>query len=236
MRDVEFTNVRTGILINHIFTASLQGMVFNNCSFGINSTVSTPTSAVGSVVLIDSSAKSVDTLFIAQHNKTADGSIVLENISLDNVTTAIMSHTGETVLAGSFHKTKIASFIQGNLYKTETSGGYVETSETYKRPNALLESNGKYFTRNRPQYQQIPSHLFSSVRDYGAIGDGHTDSTQAINKALAVNAYRRVTYLPAGTYIVTDTIHVPVGSRIVGEVWSTIMGILNLASIVAILC
>jgi glucan 1,3-beta-glucosidase len=211
-------------------------MVFNNCSFGINSTVSNPTSAVGSVVLIDSSANSVETLFVAEHNKTADGSIVLENISLNNVATAIMSRTGETVLAGSKHKTKIASFIQGNLYKSETSGGYAETSEIVRRPNALLDRSGKYFTRDRPQYEQIPSNLFSSVREYGAIGDGHTDSTQAINRALAANAYRRVTYLPAGSYIVTDTIHVPVGSRIVGEVWSTIMGRFNPAPIFPLIC
>lgn len=224
LRDVEFTNVRTGMLISHIFTASLQGMVFNNCSFGINSTVTNPTSAVGSVVLLDSDVNSVGTLFVAEHNKTADGSIVLENISLNEVKIAIMSHTGETVLPGSKHHTKIGSFIQGNIYKTEAVGAYVETSEPLKRPKALLERSGKYFTRDRPQYEQIPSSLFSSVRDYGAIGDGHTDCTDAINKALAANAYRKVTYLPAGTYIVTDTIHVPVGSRIVGEVWSTIMG------------
>lgn len=199
-------------------------MVFNNCSFGINSTVSNPTSSVGSVVLIDSSASSVGTLFVAEHNKTADGSIVLENISIDDVGTAIVSHSGETVLAGSKQRTKIASFIQGNLYTTETTGAYAETSEVVKRSKALLDRTGKYFTRARPQYEQIPSRLFSSVRDYGAIGDGHTDATEALNKALAANAYRRVTYLPAGTYIVTDTIHVPVGSRIVGEVWSTIMG------------
>lgn len=199
-------------------------MVFNNCSFGINSTVSNPTSAVGSVVLIDSTAKSVGALFVAEHNKTADGSIVLENISIEDVETAILSHTGESVLAGSRHQAQIGSFIQGNLYKTETDGAYAETSEVIQRSPALLDRTGKYFTRDRPQYEHIPSSLFSSVRDYGAIGDGHTDCTDAINKALAANAYRRVTYLPAGTYIVTDTIHVPVGSRIVGEVWSTIMG------------
>lgn len=216
--------MRTGLLINHIFTASLQGMVFNNCSFGVNNTVSSPTSSVGSVVMIDSSAKSVGALFVAQHKETADGSVVLENISIDDVGTAILSHTGESVLPGSKKQTTIASYILGTLYKTETTGAYSETSEVIKRSSALLDRTGKYFTRDRPQYEHIPSSLFSSVRDFGCIGDGHTDCTKALNKALAANAYRKVTYLPAGTYIVTDTIHVPVGSRIVGEVWSTIMG------------
>lgn len=177
--------------------------------------------------MIDSSANSVGALFVAQRNKAADGSIVLENISINNVRTAILSHTGDTILAGSTRKSHISSFIQGNMYKSKSSGAYVETSEKVKRSSALLDRTGKYFARSRPQYEHIPSRLFSSVRDFGAIGDGHSDSTKAINKALAANAYRRVTYFPAGTYIVTDTIHVPVGSRIVGEVWSTIMGMSN---------
>jgi glucan 1,3-beta-glucosidase len=200
-------------------------MVFNNCSFGVNNTVGSPTSSVGSVVLIDSSAKSVGALLVAEHKQTADGSVVLENISMDDVGSAILSHSGESVLAGSKRQTKIASYILGTVYRTESSGAYAETSAVVKRSPALLDSTGKYFTRDRPQYEQIPSSLFSSVRDYGCIGDGHTDCTKALNKALVANAYRRVTYIPAGTYIVTDTIHVPVGSRIVGEVWSTIMGI-----------
>jgi glucan 1,3-beta-glucosidase len=204
-------------------------MSFNNCSFGINSTVSNPTSAVGSVVLIDSSAETVGALIVAEHKQTADGSIVLEHISIRHVKTTILSHTGESVLAGSEGKKLIASFIQGNLYKTETSGAYSETSAVVQRSPALLDKTGAYFSRARPQYEQIPSELFSSVRDFGALGDGHTDSTAAINKALASNAYRKVTYFPAGTYIVTDTIQVPVGSRIVGEVWSTIMGKSQLA-------
>jgi polygalacturonase len=198
--------------------------VFENCSFGINSTASNPLTAVGSIVLIDSIAKDVGALIVAQHNKTADGSIVLENISITNVKTAILGRTGETVLAGSANQKHIASFIQGTLYREESQGMYSETSVEVKRPQALLDDSGAYFVRDRPQYQQIPSGLFSSVRDFGAIGDAHTDNTAAINKALAANAYRRITYFPAGTYHVTDTIHVPVGSRIVGEVWSTIMG------------
>lgn len=53
-------------------------------------------------------------------------------------------------------------------------------------------------------------------------GDGQTDDTAAINAALKANADCKVTYFPHGVYVVTDTIEVPSGSRIVGEVWSTI--------------
>jgi glucan 1,3-beta-glucosidase len=202
----------------------MQGMVFDNCSIGINYTAASSTAATGSLILIDSSAKSVSTLIVAEHNKTADGSIVLENISILNVKTTVSGHKGELILAGSESPKKIESFVQGDLYTNKSSGRYVETSIVIKRNPALVDGTGAYFARNRPQYEDIPSRLFSSVRDFGAIGDGHTDSTDAINKALSANAYRRVTYFPAGVYIVTDTLRVPVGSRIVGEVWSTVMG------------
>jgi glucan 1,3-beta-glucosidase len=53
-------------------------------------------------------------------------------------------------------------------------------------------------------------------------GDGQTDDTLAINAALKANANCKITYFPHGVYVVTDTIKVPPGSRIVGEVWSVI--------------
>ena len=58
----------------------------------------------------------------------------------------------------------------------------------------------------------------------GARGNGRNDDTAAINQALkdatAVNA---IVYFPHGMYIVTDTIFVPNGARIVGEIWPQIM-------------
>jgi hypothetical protein len=45
----------------------------------------------------------------------------------------------------------------------------------------------------------------ANVRDYGAIGDGRTDDTAAIQKAITENRARgRIVYLPAGTYLVSD--------------------------------
>ena len=54
-------------------------------------------------------------------------------------------------------------------------------------------------------------------------GDGQTDDTAAINAALIANAAcNKITYFPHGVYVVTNTIHVPPNSRLVGEVWSTL--------------
>ncbi|SPF82153.1 Superfamily member pfam12708 with pectate lyase domain [Pseudomonas phage GP100] len=54
---------------------------------------------------------------------------------------------------------------------------------------------------------------YTSVKQYGAIGDGVTDDTAAIQAA--VNASRRV-YIPDGNYIVTSPIQVQAGGAVIG--------------------
>lgn len=66
-----------------------------------------------------------------------------------------------------------------------------------------------------------------SVRDFGAIGDGVTDSTAAINRAIqqiyptGVNttyaAVRRTIKFPAGTYVISSPIYVPPNCNLVGD-------------------
>ena len=65
---------------------------------------------------------------------------------------------------------------------------------------------------------------FVSVKDFGAVGDGLTDDTLAINLALkqlycvtANPAARKTLYFPAGHYIVTDSINVPSNATLIGE-------------------
>lgn len=54
-----------------------------------------------------------------------------------------------------------------------------------------------------------------SVKDFGAVGDGVTDDTAAIQAALDSGAKK--VYVPNGTYKVTDTLLVPRGCQFVGE-------------------
>lgn len=65
-----------------------------------------------------------------------------------------------------------------------------------------------------------------SVRDFGAVGDGNTDDTIAIQRALSqvypVSQYnnasvRRLLHFPAGTYLVTSEIAVPTYATLVGD-------------------
>lgn len=68
---------------------------------------------------------------------------------------------------------------------------------------------------------------FVSIRDFGATGDGSTNDTAAINRALTEiykTGYneteplaRRKIYFPGGTYIVNDTISIPPYAKLVGD-------------------
>jgi hypothetical protein len=52
-----------------------------------------------------------------------------------------------------------------------------------------------------------------SVRDFGAVGDGVTDDTNAFINALAA---RNCVHVPTGTYLITATVSVPVGRALYG--------------------
>lgn len=81
-------------------------------------------------------------------------------------------------------------------------------------------------TPGSPITQSLQDRLdsFVIVTDFGATGDGVTDDTAAINRALYQlycvqnnTQTRRGLFFPAGTYIVTDTINVPSFAKLYGE-------------------
>jgi glucan 1,3-beta-glucosidase len=79
-----------------------------------------------------------------------------------------------------------------------------------------------------PTYYQYALDQFiniKSVEGFPVYGDGVTDDTENINAILSTYANCKIVFFPQGTYLVTNTIFVPSGSRIVGEVWSAISAV-----------
>lgn len=86
-----------------------------------------------------------------------------------------------------------------------------------------------------------------NVRDFGAAGDGTTDDTSALNRAIQ-QIYkstvsptnpraRRTIYFPGGTYLTSDTVLIPAYARLVGDgLSSTIIKQINGNRSVANIC
>jgi len=104
----------------------------------------------------------------------------------------------------------ILNFTNTYTYKGEAAGYTVETGPTAGTPVTL-------------SLQQWLDQ-FASVLDFGAVGDGVTDDTAAINRALyqlycrEINPQiRRSLFFPAGVYRVTGSINIPPYATLWGE-------------------
>jgi len=104
----------------------------------------------------------------------------------------------------------ILAFTNTYTYKGQAAGYTVQTGPTLGTPITL----------------SLQSWLdqFASVLDFGAVGDGVTDDTAAINRALyqlycrEVNPQiRRGLFFPAGVYRVTASINIPPFATLYGE-------------------
>lgn len=64
----------------------------------------------------------------------------------------------------------------------------------------------------------VLSNVAINVTDFGAIGDGVTDDTIAIQAALnAAGAAKKNVFAPGGQYVISETLYVPAGVTLFGE-------------------
>ncbi|KAF2016582.1 glycoside hydrolase family 55 protein [Aaosphaeria arxii CBS 175.79] len=205
-----------------------KSVSINNCRVGFNISAGGPSAVnVGSLTLFDSSIKNTQVGIVT--SRTADsepagaGSVYLENVELENVASAVLGVNG-TVLAGSSGAIVIPAWADGHRYLPNGPSEVRGTIDPSKRPGSLLDAEGKYFEKSKPQYGEVPLDQFLSVRDLGAKGDGTTDDTEALNAAvLQAERSKKILFIDAGYYRVTDTIYIPPGSRIVGEALASVI-------------
>ncbi|KAM5540301.1 hypothetical protein V8D89_006120 [Ganoderma adspersum] len=240
MGDLVFNGGKFGLWVgNQQFTVrnitvnnAQTGVNINNCQFGFQITTGGTTQdnqGTGGEAIID--AVVTNTPIFIQNSLPSGGSLhgalVLNNIRLDNVPTAVGVADGTVLLNGfSGGSVTIDSWAQGNVYTgTNPNGRFVQSGipDIHKDPS-LLDSQGKIFGRGHPQYEDYAPDQFVSVKSQGAKGDGQTDDTAAIQAVFDQFSGCKIIFFDAGVYLVTDTIAIPAGTQIVGEAWSTILG------------
>ncbi|OIW23390.1 pectin lyase-like protein [Coniochaeta ligniaria NRRL 30616] len=184
------------------------------------------TGNTGSASIIDSSFTNVGTVAVVTPPSSKPGSgstgLVLENVALSGVTKAIADTTGKTLLAQS--SGIVDEWVLGPVYEGSAADRSFSTGGkigTYRRQQGLVDGNGAYFERAKPQYESLAVGDFVHVKDY-ATGDGSTDDTAAFQTALYASV-GKVLFVDAGSYILTSTVTVPLGAKIVGETWSQLV-------------
>jgi glucan 1,3-beta-glucosidase len=227
MRNLVFNNAVTAIYHFWDWSWAYKSISINNCQIGIDISAGGRTGQqVGSITLYDSSITNTPTGILSARDSSsspaAGGSIILENVILTNVPVAVRNAAG-TVLAGTTGTTTIGAWGEGNAYTpggpSTFSGSFTPTSRT-----ASLLSGSKYYERSKPQYETLPLSSFVSMRSSGARGDGVTDDTTALQNAInSATGAGLVSFFDAGTYLVTSTLTIPPGAKLVGESYSVIM-------------
>ena len=225
-RNMTFNNCNTAIFMNWNWVWTLQGITVNNCGVALDLSNGPAAQLVGSVSLIDSTITGtpvgVKTAYVnsAANSPTSGGTLILDNVDFTGCGIAVQSYTGTTILQGG---SRVKSFVQGTRYVNRAGSRIQDQLPGPTKPGVLLNSAGQFFTRSRPQYETVPLSSFVSVKSFGAAGDGVTDDTAAIQKAMNAITSGQILYFDHGAYVVTSTVVVPATIKITGEIWPLIM-------------
>ncbi|KJA16119.1 glycoside hydrolase family 55 protein [Hypholoma sublateritium FD-334 SS-4] len=234
VRNITVNNAQIGVYSLWNWGWTYQDVKFNNCGVAFDVAtggVKSSGQTTGALAIIDAVVTNTP-IFIRTSqpsNGTLDGSLLINNAELTDVPVAVSVLNGTTVLPGtsSNQRTKIIdSWAQGNVYnRTQGKGSFKQGSidAPFKAPS-LLGSTGRIVSKGHPQYQYHSRTDFVSARDEGAAGDGVTDDTDALQALFTKYANCKIIFLDAGFYVVSSTVTIPAGTRLVGEAWSVLAG------------
>jgi len=126
-------------------------------------------SGVGSILLFDSSISDTQTAVLLNSNPLPNkddtsNTLLLDNVVLTNVPTAVGSAEGGSVLPGG--TITITSWGRGSRYQDASGvGAYVADNIPAPRKDiGLLDTQGRFFEKTRPQYENLAASDFVSVK------------------------------------------------------------------------
>jgi hypothetical protein len=229
-----FTNCRTAVYLNWDWGWTWKSISVNNADYGFQLVATSGGSAVGSVYVLDSVFNDVGTVMqiMPSSNNTATGTtgITLDNVAFTGVTHGVIDTNGKSYLAGNVGS--VDTWVLGPLYfEAAKQGNSLGFQYSTPRESTLVSDSNSlgglpkpmFFERAKPQYEDKPASSFVHMKDY-ATGDGITDDTKAFQNAVNAHADgNTIIYVDSGAYILTDTVTIPPGVKLVGEAWAQIV-------------
>ena len=218
-RNLRFRNCKTAISMLWDWGLVWKELDIIGGEVGINFTTSDFPG--GSITVLDSNFQGVKTaVLLSSGPKKSDKqtSLSIINVRYQNVGTMVSAaNSGASLQGGSG---TISSYFIGNTFSDagSTSGfstqkdAFVNGAKAAPRLEPAItnglgtnaDNSGGYYSRGKPQYEGRNDWLVPSAKD-----DGQTDDTAALNLAFKLAAeQKKPVFLPAGSYIVTDTVFV----------------------------
>jgi hypothetical protein len=232
-----------GIYLNWDWGWSFKSLQIENTPVAVDVGSST-----GTLLISDSIFKNITTAGVrtgfASSNYILYNNLVLDNViydssastASDKIVVNANSNGQETVaLKADSSKTTVKGWLQGKVWKDgSTIPETLDLAAAGSAPNkpAVLTASspisevvpGAFFEKARPAFDSAQFSKSCAVKDFGIANDGKTDVTAALQSAITSTAKEgKVLFLPSGTYLVSDTVYMPAGTRILGEAWSTLM-------------
>ncbi|CAK7204380.1 hypothetical protein SEUCBS139899_007136 [Sporothrix eucalyptigena] len=240
MRNLAFDSCTTAISQLWDWGWTYYGLSISNCPVGINVTAGgSSAQTVGSITVFDSAFESVNvailSAFVPNESQPATaGSVILENIVATDVPVIVQTSDGNVLTGSNGNTVTIAAWGQGHEYVPNGPTTFQGAFTGNTRPSSLVGGGnsvadaagvtGGYYARSKPQYENLRACHFFSARSAGAKGDGVTDDTAALQKVIDyATATGNVVFIDYGLYLVTGTLVVPPGARIVGESYPVLM-------------
>lgn len=202
-----------------------------DCKIGMRLVSEDSTGNIGSISVLDSVFRNLDKGVVVDQVSSDPGTgttgLVFHTVVFDNVAKAVVDLNDTLLWDGKNAADSVnTKWFMGPGY--DEDGNRKWDKRLYDYPvglTPLLHGNDRemgaqllYTTVERKAYQDKSVGDFIHLKDF-ATGDGKTDDTTGVQKAFD-SAGDKIIFADAGIYMLTDTVTIPEGTRIMGEAWT----------------
>ncbi|CEI63499.1 unnamed protein product [Fusarium venenatum] len=216
-----FVNCNTAVQVHWDWAWTMHDYVIESCGSGLvvvggAGGLESSGQSVGSLILVDSIIANTPKGIVSSLVGENSTSFLLQNVGFFNVKQSVTDATKNKVLVAGGNEVVLKSWGFGQIKNATSDTGFFVNGDNIPAMNRSKSLLGS-------QYDKLQPNLFSRRRP--KYYDEPKNDTIVLNSILSGAANTSsIVYFPYGVYIVTDTLRVPIGSRIIGQAWSQIMG------------